>query len=123
LSPLVVVWNKRDLAPPSDSDITITETSARTGEGVEELKRAVAGMLGAVDEEAGALVVSLRQKEALDAAAAALGRAAAVLAGGEPSELAAVEGREALNHLGRVTGETLDAEVLDAIFARFCIGK
>jgi tRNA modification GTPase len=125
LSPAVVAWNKRDIAPPalSDSDITITETSARTGEGVDDLKQAIAGMLGAVDEEAGALVVSLRQKEALDAAAAALGRAAAVLAGGEPSELAAVEGREALNDLGRVTGETLDAEVLDAIFARFCIGK
>jgi len=25
--------------------------------------------------------------------------------------------------MGRVTGETVDAEVLDAIFARFCIGK
>jgi tRNA modification GTPase len=125
LSPLVVAWNKRDIAPAAggDSDITITETSARSGEGVEELKQAIGRMLGAVDEEAGALVVSLRQKEALEAGAAALARAAAVLAAGEPSELAAVEGREALNDLGRVTGETLDAEVLDAIFARFCIGK
>jgi tRNA modification GTPase len=137
LSPVIVAWNKRDIGPgaPSDSDIGITindsdititkvvETSARTGEGVDELKRAILGALGTIDEEAGALVVSLRQKEALDAAAAALGRAGEILKNGEPSELAADEGRRALNELGRVTGETVDAEVLDAIFARFCIGK
>jgi tRNA modification GTPase len=130
LSPMVVAWNKRDIAgsPPGDSDISITlvETSARTGEGVDDLKRAIAAALGASDGsagEAGALVVSLRQKEALDAAAEALARAGAILRAGEPSELAAVEARQALNDLGRVTGETVDAEVLDAIFSRFCIGK
>jgi tRNA U34 5-carboxymethylaminomethyl modifying GTPase MnmE/TrmE len=34
-----------------------------------------------------------------------------------------VDARRALDAMGRVTGETVDAEVLDAIFARFCIGK
>jgi tRNA modification GTPase len=124
-TPVVVAWNKRDVAGPaaqSDKSIII-ETSARTGEGLDELRGAIVKALGAGDEETGALVVGLRQKEALDSAAAALGRAAAVLTSAGPSELAAVEGREALNALGRVTGETVDAEVLDAIFSRFCIGK
>ncbi len=125
-APVLVVWNKRDVSPGPSSlpdGVIVVETSARTGEGIEELKRAVVSALGGLDEEAGALVVSLRQKEALDSAAAALGRAASVLRSAEPSELSAVEGRRALNDLGRVTGETVDIEVLDAIFARFCIGK
>ena len=73
LSPLVVAWNKRDLAPPppappaGDIDINIinggvVETSARTGEGVDELKRAILGALGQLDGESGALVVSLQAK-------------------------------------------------------------
>ena len=68
-------------------------------------------------------VVSERQAEALRDGAATLERAVAVLRAGEPPELAAVEARRALDAMGRVTGETVDAEVLDAIFARFCIGK
>jgi tRNA modification GTPase len=123
VSPLVVAWNKRDIAGPPPAELVCVEVSARTGEGLDGLRLKLAQTLGAVDEEAGALVVSLRQKEALQSAAAALGRAAAILRGGEPSELAAVEARQALHDLGRVTGETVDAEVLDAIFSRFCIGK
>jgi tRNA modification GTPase len=37
--------------------------------------------------------------------------------------LAALDARIALDRLGRVTGESVDDAVLDAIFARFCIGK
>jgi tRNA modification GTPase len=128
--PVVVAWNKRDVSPPAsvptDTDIGIScvvETSARTGEGIDELKRALTTALGGSDGESGALVVSLRQKEALDAAVAALARAASILESAGPADLAAVEARGALDALGRVTGETVDAEVLDAIFARFCIGK
>jgi tRNA modification GTPase len=121
ISPLVIAWNKRDVS--GRSDIECVEISARTGQGLDELKQAIVKLLGSADEEAGALVVSLRQKEALDSAAQALARAAEILRKGEPPELAAVEGRTALHDLGRVTGETVDVEVLDAIFARFCIGK
>jgi tRNA modification GTPase len=121
ISPLLIAWNKRDIS--GGSDIECVEISARTGEGLDDLKQAIVKLLGAADEEAGALVVSLRQKEALDSAAQALSRAAEILRKGEPPELAAVEGRAALHDLGRVTGETVDVEVLDAIFARFCIGK
>jgi tRNA modification GTPase len=124
--PRILAWNKRDVASaPSrlPEGARAIETSARTGEGVADLKRAIVDALGGLDEDAGALVVSLRQKEALLSAAALLERARETLRSAEPSELAAVDGRAALNELGRVTGETVDAELLDAIFARFCIGK
>jgi tRNA modification GTPase len=35
----------------------------------------------------------------------------------------AIELREALAGVGEVTGERIDADLLDRIFGRFCIGK
>jgi tRNA modification GTPase len=122
----VVVWNKRDLsgAPAGvPAGATVVETAARDGVGIEALRRALSAALGGLDEESGTMVVSQRHHEALAEGAAALARAATVLIEGGPSELGAVEARHGLNQLGRVTGETVDADVLDAIFARFCIGK
>lgn len=120
----MIAWNKRDLGGGRDlpADAIVVETSATTGEGVPALGSAIArAVAGDVDE--GVTVVSERQAQALDDGAATLERAAAALAASEPSELAAVDARRALDAMGRVTGETVDADVLDAIFARFCIGK
>ena len=69
-------------------------------------------------------MVSARQAEALGDGAATLERAAALLARGRAAaSWRPSSARRALDAMGRVTGETVDAEVLDAIFARFCIGK
>jgi tRNA modification GTPase len=122
----LIAWNKRDLggAPAgTPPDARVIETAAPTGAGVPELGRAVAAALDQGEGEPTVAVVSRRQREALLDGALALDKAAAALAAGEPSELAAVDARAALHHLGRVTGETVDADVLDAIFSRFCIGK
>jgi tRNA modification GTPase len=119
----IIAWNKRDLGaahalPP---DATVVETTATTGEGIAELGRAIARAV--VPDSDGASLVSERQAEALSDGAARLAGAAELLLSGEPAELAAVEARRALDAMGRVTGETVDDEVLDAIFARFCVGK
>ena len=124
--PCVIAWNKRDLgAAPAGlpEGARVVETAAPTQLGVDALKQALVSALGEADDDGSVLRVSGRHRDALLDGAAALERAASALERGEPSELAAVEARDALHHLGRVTGETVDADVLDAIFARFCIGK
>jgi tRNA modification GTPase len=68
-------------------------------------------------------VTSERQRAAL-AAAAAAGRAAALAAdAGRPVEIVALELRAAADALASVLGERIEDDVLDALFARFCLGK
>jgi tRNA modification GTPase len=96
--------------------------SAKTGEGVERLmqalQRRVAAALGA--EEA-APITRARHRALILEARDALGRAGAALDQG--AELAAEDVRLAARALGRLTGKVDVEDVLDEIFARFCIGK
>ena len=96
--------------------------SAKTGEGLEALKAAIAERLAAQasrgDEESGADVTT-RQKALLVRAADALRRAASA------ADLAvtANEVRTAASEIGRIVGKTYSDDLLDALFSRFCVGK
>jgi tRNA modification GTPase len=102
-------------------------TSAQTGAGLDELRRAVlhAGGVGEAggDAEDAAVATTVRQRDLLVAAGAAAAAAADTLAAARPVELVAVDLRAAAGHLGEVTGLGLGEDVLDAIFSRFCVGK
>ena len=70
-----------------------------------------------------ALVANARQVESLVRAREALEHARATLRGGAPLDLASGDLRAAIAAYGEVTGETVTEDVLDGIFARFCVGK
>lgn len=96
--------------------------SAKTGEGLDALKAAIAERLAAQaargDEESGADVTT-RQKELLVRAAEALDRAASAA----DLAVAANEVRTAASEIGRIVGKTYSDDLLDALFSRFCVGK
>jgi tRNA modification GTPase len=99
--------------------------SARTGRGLEGLLAALAELLGAGRGGAPCEVVlaNPRHAESLARAAAALGRAQEAARAGGPGEIVALELREGLAAIGRVTGRGADVDLLERIFSRFCIGK
>ncbi|HEY8142376.1 MAG TPA: tRNA uridine-5-carboxymethylaminomethyl(34) synthesis GTPase MnmE [Kofleriaceae bacterium] len=97
-------------------------TSSVSGAGIEELKAAIVGALGAVGEE-GVVVTSERQRDLVARSAAALVRAASAAQAGHAEEVLALEVREASQALAAVLGEEVGDDMLDALFARFCIGK
>ncbi|MGZ5427578.1 MAG: tRNA uridine-5-carboxymethylaminomethyl(34) synthesis GTPase MnmE [Thermoanaerobaculia bacterium] len=125
--PVLVVGTKADLAGGNAEErqqgCVEVLVSARTGLGLEALRALLAARLGLVEAD-GELLVLERHREALASASSSL-REAAELArsdGGAP-ELVAVRVREALSALGTITGETATEELLDRIFATFCVGK
>jgi tRNA modification GTPase len=100
-------------------------TSAVTGEGIAELRAAIVeACVGApTDGDDGPVVASARQAALLDAAGAALAAGARAARAGAPVEITALELRCAVERLAEVLGESVGDEVLDALFARFCVGK
>lgn len=128
----VLVQNKADLgqnAPAAealrDLRLPLVAISAKTGAGIDRLKQAIKGEVfrdSSIESEE-VVVTSARHKRALEGTIAALqnAREAVDLRAGE--EIIAVDVRLALDSLGEITGETTSEDVLNHIFANFCIGK
>jgi tRNA modification GTPase len=115
------------VAPPALADgLACVGTSAATGAGIDTLQAALAqlGTLRRLSVQNDALVtINLRHRDALERGRAALAEFERDAADGEPPEILAADLRAALVALGEVSGENVTEEILDAVFARFCIGK
>lgn len=103
-------------------------TSAATGQGLEELRRALADRMGATNglsAEPGAAptLINVRHETLLKEALAGLETARAAADAGADEECLAVDLKGALDRLNQITGEGVHDEILRAIFSRFCVGK
>jgi tRNA modification GTPase len=99
--------------------------SAVTGTGIDEVQRALAAAaLGGVPADgAEPLVDSERQRDLLARALAGLKQLRASLSDGATPDLLAVDCADAMDALGEITGAVTNAEILDRMFSRFCVGK
>ncbi len=90
----------------------------------ESISRAVAELHHTADAASDVIVSNARHYECLTLTLEALRRVEAGLASDSlPADLLAQDLREALHHLGEITGEVTTDEVLQTIFSKFCIGK
>ena len=99
--------------------------SSQTGEGLQEVLAAIEGLvLGAVDAGPQAVAATAtRCAGSLRRTAHSLARAQRLTAKDGGMELIATELRIALDALGKVVGAIYTDDILDRIFAQFCIGK
>jgi tRNA modification GTPase len=115
---VVLVANKLDLGGVvPDGAIGV---SARTGEGLDTLRARLADAARTLTASAGSPPLTQARHRA------ALLEASARLAGAQTAdlpELRAEDLRLALRALGRITGSVGVEDILDTLFARFCIGK
>jgi tRNA modification GTPase len=119
---LLHVHNKCDIADGApDSGITV---SARTGVGLEALRRALLDLAGWQAAPEGLFIARARHVQALRLAQQHLGLAQTQAAQGDAAlELVAEELRQAHQALGEITGAFSTDDLLGEIFGRFCIGK
>jgi tRNA modification GTPase len=133
---VILVWNKLDLSPPAAwtdappfARLPRAALSARSGQGLETLEKAVRDLAPARNaapegtETADVLVPNLRQTEALRLAAAELEALRVDVEAAVPWDVCAVRLDGVAAALEDVTGISTPDEVLDRIFASFCIGK
>ena len=130
--PIIDVWNKSDCVapdhtlPPAQTEgaHTCVRLSARTGEGLDALRRTLLQVAGWQSAPEGVFIARARHVQALQAVDAHLMEAAAQLhCAGPALDLLAEELRLAQNALNQITGEFSSDDLLGVIFSSFCIGK
>ena len=139
-TPVLVLLNKNDLTTVisvadaksllektgySAEEGMALEISAATGEGKAELERAVHELFfsGRIEDSQERYILNARHKEALETAAEALSRVSESVDAGVGEDFYTIDLLAAYEALGRITGETLEDDLADKIFAEFCMGK
>jgi len=116
----ILVYNKLDLAPRFARPQGALAVSAKTGQGLEELRSAILAAAGWSATGESVFLARERHLRALEKARAHLDAARREL---ERWEVFAEELRLAHTALGTITGEFTSDDLLGEIFGRFCIGK
>ncbi|MCD6188451.1 MAG: tRNA uridine-5-carboxymethylaminomethyl(34) synthesis GTPase MnmE [Desulfuromusa sp.] len=127
--PAFLILTKADITTvvdgPSFCDFPAYQVSSKTGEGLDQLRRAISSFLVGdyLSSSESVMLTERRHHEALLFCVESLGRAESFLDDSSSLELLALELRESLYHLGQISGETTTEALLDDIFSGFCIGK
>lgn len=127
------VFNKVDLldcaqrqaveAGKAHPEVPAALISAKTGEGLDELRAAVLEMVGASGHPEGGFSARQRHIDALKRVGGHLREGRVQIVEHQAGELLAEELRLAQKALGEITGEVTPDDLLGEIFASFCIGK
>jgi tRNA modification GTPase len=126
--PAIAVLNKCDLVeshPLAEkiAAVPALATSALTGEGIPALRdRILTLATGGAAAEPG-MLTNVRQHQSITTAIGALTDAAKANTGGIPHEMILLDLYRALWALDSLTGQTTPDDILNLIFATFCIGK
>lgn len=140
LGQTLVVANKHDLVSASQAAERVQEleglgfgaaylTSALNDTGITALRSALSSATTAIGTGAmgESVLISERQGRAIRDATDAVGRAAALARSAQETadcaDLLAFELRDALGHLGAVSGDITTEDLLGQVFSSFCIGK
>jgi tRNA modification GTPase len=130
---MVIVLNKADLpaalnplsVSPALKNNPVVSISAKYHQGLEELKKVIHGLIIDRKEISSppVFINRLHHKISLEKATGGISQAIKSLAAGMSQEFIAVDLKCSLDSLGKIVGETTTEEILDQIFAEFCIGK
>ena len=130
---LLILLNKQDLGSVvSAEDIEkrfpgcrIVETSLGDGADSTPVEDAVYDMVtgGVVRQSESLVVTNARQADLLSKASSQLGDAIEMTRLSEPLEVIEIDIDQSRSLLGEIIGETATGDIIDEVFARFCLGK
>ncbi len=115
----ILIANKADLA----KDENALCISAKTGEGVNELKELLKQKVCDIQPEGLEFVTNARQQACLEKAKTAIEQALLAANLNELQDLISIDVKSAILGLDELTGELITDNILDNIFDHFCIGK
>ncbi|TDX51772.1 tRNA uridine-5-carboxymethylaminomethyl(34) synthesis GTPase MnmE [Orenia marismortui] len=129
----VIIVNKLDLDSKLDfnkiEDILpgrpIVKTAAIENKGIDKLENVISTLVldGEVKNEDQTLITNMRHKNALDRAHQTLLDVKNTFKMNLPNDFITIDLRAALEAVGEITGDTIGEDIIDQIFADFCLGK
>ena len=129
----IVLLNKIDLKPEIEiekikeyvNEEDIIEISALKHQGIEELHDKIEAMVyqGSVNNSSNLMITNSRHKDALFKAYEAINDAISAIEQRMPYDFIEVDFKNIWDYLGYINGDTVREDLLDTIFANFCIGK
>ncbi|MFL0197918.1 tRNA uridine-5-carboxymethylaminomethyl(34) synthesis GTPase MnmE [Clostridium sp. WILCCON 0269] len=127
----IILLNKTDIGDKIDIDDIcnlnsrfIIKTSIKTGEGLDRVKGCIKELFfkGEVKSE-DLFITNTRHKEGLIRAKENCIEALEALKNTFAIDLASIDIKNAWSNLGKITGDTLEEDIIDKIFSQFCLGK
>ncbi|WP_349687916.1 tRNA uridine-5-carboxymethylaminomethyl(34) synthesis GTPase MnmE [Acidaminococcus sp. DS4831] len=129
----LILVNKSDLPQVLDteglrqeygsSDVIVL--SVKTGEGMEQVEQWLREFVygEGSDSESSSMTQNARQQDLLEKALRSLGDALEGARQHLPYDCLTIDLTQTLHDLGEITGEDVPDEIIDEIFAQFCVGK
>lgn len=119
-----IIFNKIDACTEDIDNSQSIKLSATQSLGLDELINILSSDARSMQTSEGDIMVTnARHYESLIKGGAALRRARQLLSDNLSADFIAQDVREALHHLGEITGTITTSTLLHSIFSRFCIGK
>ncbi|QOX64802.1 tRNA uridine-5-carboxymethylaminomethyl(34) synthesis GTPase MnmE [Anoxybacterium hadale] len=130
---VIVLLNKEDLGIEVSQEkinqmlpgATVIRSAVKNGHGINALEDAIERLVfgGKVKQEDSLLVTNVRHMELLEQAAAAIKDAGTMAKNAEALDFIEVDVRRSWELLGEIIGESVTEDIIDQVFARFCLGK
>lgn len=128
----IIVMNKIDIEQVVDKmwitskiNAPVVEISAKTGEGMEKLYGIIKDMFfhGKLSMNDEVYITNLRHKQALAEAEQSLEQVLSSIDRNMPEDFLSIDLMAAYEQLGTILGESLDDDLANEIFDKFCMGK
>ena len=130
--PAIVILNKTDLCENEETareiskiEKDILRISVLKKEGIEAIYSKLIEMFNIkeiqLDNEN--VITNIRHKQLIDCGKQNAKEAIIALKSNMPVDIVAINIKEILENLGKITGETVSEDVIKEIFAKFCLGK
>lgn len=128
----LILLNKTDLAPVTTAAVLkervrkpVIEISAKMHEGIDALEKSVRELFfsGGLHINEQAVMTNARHREAVNEAAKSLSFVMESIENGLPEDFYTVDLMDAYASLGKIIGQEVGDDIIDAVFSRFCMGK
>lgn len=122
-SDMDTVINIDELKKDSNRDVILF--SAKNGEGMEQLEEEIRNMFysGKVTYNDQIYITNARHKEALENALESLKQVKNSVDAGMPEDFYSIDLMDAYTDLGLIIGESVEDDLVNEIFSKFCMGK